>query len=98
MARKSRTAGRLFLAAFLILTPLVWSPLGYGSYGPASRWLGMPSWAVMALVASAVLFALEWYFLFGSGQALSDEEMSELLRDVHAAGRNAQQLKVEVDR
>ncbi|MEW6490209.1 MAG: DUF997 domain-containing protein [Thermodesulfobacteriota bacterium] len=98
MAQKSRTAGRLFLAAFLILTPLVWSPLGYGSYGPASRWLGMPSWAVVALGASALLFALEWYFLFRSGQALEDEEMSDLLRDLQAAGRNSRQLKVEVDR
>lgn len=98
MKPRSRTAGRLFLAAFLLLTPLVWSPLGYGSYGPASRFLGLPSWAVVALAASAVLFALEWYFLFGSGQALSDEDMGEVLRDLHAAGRKSTALKVEVDR
>lgn len=98
MAQKSRTAGRFFLTAFLILTPLVWSPLGYGSYGPATRWLGMPSWAVVALVASAVLFVLEWYFLFGSGQALSDEDMADVLRDIQAASRKSAQLKGEVTR
>ncbi len=84
MTPKSRTAGRLFLAGFLVLTAMVWSPLGYGSHGPVSRLLEMPSWTVIALTASIVLFALEWLFLFGSRLSLAEDDVAEVLRELDA--------------
>jgi len=75
----SRGWSRLFLGAFAVLTGVVWSPLGYGSYGPAGRVFGVPSWAAVALIAAAVLFALEWVYLFNSRLALSDRELSGVL-------------------
>lgn len=67
----------IYLVVFALLTLMTWSPLGYGSYGPANRIFGMPDWAVIALLAGTVLFFLEWIFLFFSGLALDDEEVSE---------------------
>jgi hypothetical protein len=69
-----------FLLAFAVLTLMTWSPLGYGSYGPASRILGIPDWTVVALLAGALLFVLQWIFLFHSGLALGDEELPGILQ------------------
>lgn len=70
---------RIYMAVFTVLTVMTWSPLGYGSYGTASRIFGMPEWAVTALLAGVVLFALEWFFLFFSGRALDDKDVDELI-------------------
>ncbi len=69
----------MYLAVFALLTMMTWSPLGYGSLGPAERIFGMPDWVVIALLVAVVLFVLEWIFLFASGLALDDEEMDEIL-------------------
>lgn len=83
---------RLFMFAFLVLTFFCWCPLFYGSYGPTKRILGIPDWAVWAFVFGAVLFVLEWVYLFLTHRALSDEELPEILSelagaDVPAAGK-----------
>lgn len=71
---------RAFVFAFLVLTVLCWCPLGYGSYGPpVSRWLGVPSWAVLALVVAGVLFVLEWIYLFHTQLAMNDEELPDII-------------------
>ena len=52
---KQRTAtwqNRAFLLAFFVLTLFCWCPLGYGSYGPVPRLLGIPSWAVVVLAVA----------------------------------------------
>lgn len=74
-----KTGTWMYLAVFALLTMMTWSPLGYGSFGPAERIFGMPDWVVIALLVAVVLFALEWMFLFASGLALDDEEMDDIL-------------------
>ena len=73
---------RFFIIAFLVLTFFCWCPLFYGSYGPAKRILGIPSWAVWAFAFGAVLFVLEWIYLFFTRRALSDEELPEIVFDL----------------
>ena len=85
---------RFFMIAFLVLTFFCWCPLFYGSYGAAKRILGIPSWAVLAFVFGALLFALEWIYLFLTRNALSDEELPEIVSDLAsgnlpAAGKEA---------
>ncbi len=75
----------VYLALFALLTIMCWSPYGYGSYGPAERTFGMPTWTVVALAAGTLLFILEWIFLFFSGLALEDEEVSELVASLRSA-------------
>jgi hypothetical protein len=60
-----------FLAAFGILTFLVWCPIVYAPYGPTTRFGGIPIWAVLAFVWAAMLFVLEWYYLFRSNLAMT---------------------------
>jgi len=80
MNQKSGTwQNRAFLLAFLVLTLLCWCPLGYGSYGPATRFLGIPSWAVLALALGIVLFVVEWIYLFHTGLAMNDEELPDII-------------------
>ncbi len=80
MQQKSRTRkNRAFMLAFLILTLLCWCPLGYGSYGKVPLVLGIPSWAVLALCFSAVLFVVEWIYLFHSRLAMNDEELPDII-------------------
>ena len=43
------------------------------------RFLGIPSWAVVALALGAVLFLLEWVYLFHSQMAMNDEELPEII-------------------
>ncbi len=70
---------RAFVFAFLVLTLLCWCPFGYGSYGPVPRFLGIPSWAVLALALGAVLFVLEWVYLFHTQMAMNDEELPDII-------------------
>ena len=80
MNQKSGTwQNRAFVLAFVVLTLLCWCPLGYGSYGHAPRLLGIPSWAVLALALGAVLFVLQWIYLFHSGLAMNDEELPDII-------------------
>ncbi len=92
--KRSVWPNRFFMIAFLVLTFFCWCPLFYGSYGPAKRILGIPSWAVWAFVFGAVLFALEWIYLFLTRNALSDEslpgivsELATLEGDTPSAGK-----------
>ena len=85
MNQKSGTwQNRAFVFAFLVLTLLCWCPLGYGSYGHAPRFLGIPSWAVLALALGAVLFVLEWIYLFHSRLAMDDEELPGIISALEA--------------
>ena len=75
---------RAFIPAFLILTFFCWCPLGYGTYGPVQRFLGIPSWAVLALAFGAVLFVLEWIYLFHTQAAISDQELPDIISELKA--------------
>jgi hypothetical protein len=92
--KRSAWSNRCFIIAFLVLTFFCWCPLLYGSYGPATRILGVPSWTVWAFIFGAVLFVLEWIYLFLTRHALSDEELPEIVSklantntDASAAGK-----------
>lgn len=75
---------RAFVLAFLVLTFFCWCPLGYGAYGEAERFLGVPSWAAAAVGLSAVLFVLEWVYLFHSGMAMRDEDIPDIISQLQA--------------
>lgn len=68
-----------FLILFFGLTLLCWCPIGYGSYGEVSLIMGMPSWAFIMLLIGAVLFVIEWVYLFGTDLALYDEDLEEIM-------------------
>ena len=75
---------RAFVIGFLVLTSLCWGPWAYGTV--TGRMLWIPTWAVLAYVFAAALFVLEWVFLFVTGLAVSDEDLSGVLSDLEAAG------------
>ncbi len=75
---------RIFIIAFLALTFFCWCPYFYGSYGPADRILGVPSWAVFAAVFGIVLFILEWIYLFVTGMAMTDEDLPDIVSELTA--------------
>jgi len=41
--------------------------------------MGMPSWAVIMLGIGAVLFVIEWIYLFWTDLALYDEDLDEIM-------------------
>jgi hypothetical protein len=82
--KRSAWPNRFFIIAFLVLTFFCWCPLFYGSYGPADRIMGIPAWAVLAFIFGAVLFILEWIYLFLTRNALSDKELPEIVSDLTA--------------
>ncbi len=81
---RSAWSNRFFIIAFLVLTFFCWCPFFYGSYGPAERILGVPAWAVLAFAFGAVLFILEWIYLFFTRHALSDTELPKIVSDLTA--------------
>ena len=80
---------RVFVLAFLVLTLLCWCPLGYGSYGPVTRVFGIPSWAVLAFAVGAVLFVVEWIYLFHTKMAMNDEELSDIISQLKSVDTNS---------
>ncbi len=82
--RKGAWHNRAFIFAFCVLTLLCWSPAGYGTYGPPERFLGVPYWAVLALGWAALLFVLEWFYLFRTSLAMNDEGLPDILAQLEA--------------
>ncbi len=74
-----------FLAAFIVLTLLVWCPLGYGPYGETGRIFAMPSWAFIALVLGVVLFVLEWIYLFHTNLSINDDDLQKIVAKLNEA-------------
>jgi hypothetical protein len=72
----------IFLILFLVLAVLCWCPIGYGSYGEVGLIMGMPSWAFIMLVVGAVLFVVEWVYLFKTDLALYDEDLEEIIDEL----------------
>ncbi len=96
MKRRSGTwQNRAFVLAFLVLTFLCWCPLGYGSYGHVPRFFGIPSWAVLALALGAVLFVLEWIYLFHTQMAMNDEELPDIISQLKMVDTEAPALAKE---
>jgi hypothetical protein len=81
--------GMMFKVAFLVLTVLVWCPLGYGQYGEVARTFGMPIWAVTALCLGVLLFLLEWIYLFMTDLALNDASLSTIMRELSKLNSDA---------
>ena len=75
---------RAFVIAFVVLTSLCWCPWAYGTV--TGRTLAIPTWAVFAYAFAVALFVLEWVFLFLSGLAVRDEDLSRIVSDLEAAG------------
>ncbi|MHC4741564.1 MAG: DUF997 domain-containing protein [Planctomycetota bacterium] len=76
---RSRWVSRIFILAFVILTFFCWCPLLYSSYGEAKRIAGVPVWAIIAAGFGAVLFVVEWLYLFGTRITVTDEEVDEIV-------------------
>ncbi len=53
------------------------------------RFLGVPSWAVVALALSAVLFVLEWIYLFHTQMAMNDEELPDIISQLKTVDTNS---------
>ena len=96
MASNSKTTQKsIFGVLFCVLTLLCWCPIGYGSYGPVSKIFGMPSWAAMLLLIGAVLFLVEWIYLFQTDLALNDEDLDEIIEELKAL-QHQESIKEEV--
>ncbi len=80
--KRSVWVKRAFGIAFLVLTSLCWCPWAYGT--AEGRMFGIPTWAVLAYVFAAVLFLLEWVFLFRTGLAVSDEDLPRIVAELEA--------------
>lgn len=76
-ANKRKNLG--FLIVFVLLTVLCWCPIGYGRYGEVGLIMGMPSWAFFLLLIGALLFILEWVYLFKTDLALYDRDVAEIV-------------------
>lgn len=76
-ANKNKNLG--FLMVFVVLTVFCWSPVGYGRYGEVGLVLGMPSWAFYLLVIGALLFVLQWIYLFQTDLALYDRDVEVIV-------------------
>ena len=82
---------RAFMLAFVALTFFCWCPIGYGIYGEAPGFLGIPAWAVVAVGISAVLFVLEWIYLFHTRMAMHDEDVPDIVSQLEAVDTARQQ-------
>ena len=76
-ANKKKNLG--FLVVFVVLTLFCWCPIGYGSYGEVDLILGMPSWAFYLLLIGALLFVLQWVYLFQTDLALYDRDVENIV-------------------
>lgn len=85
MAANSKSTQRIIFGfLFCIFTLLCWCPIGYGSYGPVGRIFGIPSWAAILLFVGAVLFLIEWIYLFKTDLALSDDDLDDIIKKLQA--------------
>jgi hypothetical protein len=93
--KKGTHLKRAFVIAFLVLTSLCWCPWAYGTV--TGRVLSIPTWAVLAYVFAAALFVLEWVFLFLTGLAVGDDDLSAIVSDLEAAGADDSAAAKEAD-
>ncbi|MDT8379330.1 MAG: DUF997 domain-containing protein [Desulfotignum sp.] len=78
-ARANKRKNLGFLIVFVVLTVLCWCPIGYGRYGEVDLIMGMPSWAFVLLLIGALLFILEWVYLFKTDLALYEKDVAEIV-------------------
>ncbi len=83
----------LFGCLFGVLTLWCWCPLGYGSYGEVGRIMGMPSWAAVMLLAGAVLFIVEWIYLFKTDFALYDHDLDEIIEALNSQDKSPKNIE-----
>ena len=86
MSNGKKKRNGIFLILFLVFTVLCWCPVGYGSYGAVGRIMGMPSWAFILLVIGAVLFVIEWVYLFRTDLVLYDDDLDAITEALKNAG------------
>lgn len=92
-SRVNKKKNTIFLILFFVLTLFCWCPIGYGSYGEVGLIMGMPSWAFIMLLIGALLFVIEWIYLFGTDLALYDEDLEEIMAALEQV--NARETLVE---
>ncbi len=93
VSNKNKQKNTIFLVLFLILTVLCWCPIGYGSYGEVELIMGMPSWAFTMLIIGAILFVIEWIYLFRTDLALYDENLEEIVEALKAVDKKQTVIK-----
>ena len=72
----------VYFILFCALTVFCWCPIGYGTYGPVDRILGMPDWAVITFIISIVFFILQWIYLFQTDLAIHDDELEDIFHQL----------------
>ncbi len=85
--KKTAWAKQAFVVGFIVLTSLCWCPWAYGWV--TGRALDIPTWAVLAYVCAAALFALEWVFLFMTDLSVSDEDLAGIISALEAVDVDA---------
>ena len=91
VSNENKKKNALLLIVFLVLTVLCWCPIGYGRYGEVGQILGIPSWAFTMLLIGAILFVIEWIYLFGTDLALYDEDLDEIINALKATAETTEE-------
>lgn len=79
---KNKSLQMFFWISFVILTFMLWLPVGYGSYGAVRLIIGLPSWAFIALTAGAIFVILQWIFFFNSNLSTNDDDVQKIINDI----------------
>lgn len=93
MSNENKSKETVFMVLFVVFTVLCWCPVGYGSYGPVGRIMGIPSWAFILLLVGAILFVIEWVYLFVTDLALNDDDLEEIISALQADTNPKTQVK-----
>jgi uncharacterized membrane protein len=93
---KNKKKNLIFLILFLVLTVFCWCPIGYGSYGEVGLIMGMPSWAFIMLMIGALLFVIEWVYLFKTDLALYDDDLEEIMMALEKTTTTQETVKEEI--
>jgi uncharacterized membrane protein len=93
---KNKKKNLIFLILFLVLTVFCWCPIGYGSYGEVGLIMGMPSWAFIMLMIGALLFVIEWIYLFKTDLALYDDDLEEIMMALEKTTTTQETVKEEI--
>ena len=79
---KNKSLKIFFVIAFVILTFMLWLPVGYAPYGVVPLIIGLPSWAFIAFTASVIFVILQWIFFFHSNLSTNDDDVQRIINNI----------------
>ena len=86
----------IFLILIIVINAFCWFCVICGSYGEVGLIMGMPSWAFIMLVIGAVLFVIEWVYLFRTDLALYDDDLEEIMMALEKTNTAQETVKEEI--